>query len=300
MLHISFKRSMSTPLVTPIDERPGQVPACCNLTSTDVEEANASAGATGFPLSLSAHSDEDSLSLLDLQYPPSSPASDDSRHVPASNPCHNVPGLWFVKVGADASKILEAKFLFEPEFTPSLDLPPIRPTTVQASPIESKFSVAVLCLRTTAVDSLYKSLKSTNPTPEEMATAISGLEMAWPGDGTLFLDMNKEEIGGGKTWVPSEIDPTLPLDVTNFIQPGSNTIRFIQLTSMAECTFILYASRRECDTPFDMLDGIATTQNDDLMFDFSPSATISRLKSVDLPYLCHNVSDSGRFVSPLS
>ncbi|KAJ6623839.1 hypothetical protein B0H10DRAFT_2008645 [Mycena sp. CBHHK59/15] len=264
MLHISFKRSMSTPLVTPLDERPGQVPACCNLTSTDVEEANASAGATGFPLSLSAHSDEDSLSLLDLQYPPSSPASDDSRHVPASNPCHNVPGLWFVKVGADASKILEAKFLFEPEFTPSLDLPPIRPTTVQASPIESKFSVAVLCLRTTAVDSLYKSLKSTNPTPEEMATAISGLEMAWPGDGTLFLDMNKEEIGGGKTWVPSEI----------------------------------------CDTPFDMLDGIATTQNDDLMFDFSPSATISRFytrtKSVDLPYLCHNVSDSGRFVSPLS
>ncbi|KAJ7873577.1 hypothetical protein B0H13DRAFT_1484019, partial [Mycena leptocephala] len=109
---------------------------------------------------------------------------------------------------------------------------------------KSRLSVVLLCLPTAAVISVYNSLKPTNPTPESVATAVAGLEIGWPRDGTLFLDMNREEICG-KSWIPYEIDPHSPLDVTAVIRPGSNVIRFIQLTSMAERTFIVYASHGE-------------------------------------------------------
>ncbi|KAJ7761858.1 hypothetical protein B0H14DRAFT_2403689, partial [Mycena olivaceomarginata] len=118
---------------------------------------------------------------------------------------------------------------------------------------KSKLSVTLLCLRTTAVSSLYTGLEPTNPTPERMAAAVASLEIAWPRDGTLFLDMNH---GGSneKSWLPYEIvsilDPSSPLDVTSFIQPGVNIIRLIQLTGMTDRTFILYASCREAEPAF--------------------------------------------------
>ncbi|KAJ7455316.1 hypothetical protein B0H11DRAFT_1666929, partial [Mycena galericulata] len=104
-----------------------------------------------------------------------------------------------------------------------------------------KISVLLLCLSTAAVSDLYNSLRSSKPSPETMATAVAGLETAWPQDGTLFLDINKG-VSTGKTWLPYDIDPASPLDVTEYIQPGPNVIRFIQLAGMVQRTFILYAS----------------------------------------------------------
>jgi hypothetical protein len=96
--------------------------------SSDVD---ISPGSTSSPLSLPSRSTsfrpEDEYSPLDLQYPPSPPIYPSSwgRESPRGrldfNPCRNVPGLWFVKIGADASKILEVEFVFEPEFIPGLD-----------------------------------------------------------------------------------------------------------------------------------------------------------------------------------
>ncbi|KAJ7842017.1 hypothetical protein B0H14DRAFT_3457116 [Mycena olivaceomarginata] len=198
-----------------------------HFSSSDVDISPESASS---PLSLPGRSTsfrpEDEYSPLDLQYPPSPPIYPSSwgRESPRGrldfNPCRNVPGLWFVKVGADASKILEVEFVFEPEFIPCLDPPQTEPSAsaVQENPAKSKLSVTLLCLRT--------------------AAAVASLEMAWPRDGTLFLDMNH---GGSneKSWLPYEIDPSSPLDVTSFIQPGLNIIRLIQLTGMTDRTFIL-------------------------------------------------------------
>ncbi|KAJ7838938.1 hypothetical protein B0H14DRAFT_3699340 [Mycena olivaceomarginata] len=171
--------------------------------------------------------------------------------------------------GADASKILEVEFVFEPEFIPGLDPPQTEPSAsaAQENPAKSKLSVTLLCLRTTAVSSLYTGLEPTNPTPERMAAAVASLEIAWPRDGTLFLDMNH---GGSneKSWLPYEIDPSSPLDVTSFIQPGVNIIRLIQLTGMTDRTFILYASCREAEPAFQIFD-YPTPRCADSMFNFS-------------------------------
>lgn len=114
-----------------LEEMDGQVPhylsESLNTTHSNAEEADISAGSVGLPLSVptsgrrpSVREEEDPIYLLDLQYPPSDSIRDSSPALPASNPCRNVPGLWFVKVGSDASKILEVKFVVEPEFSGDL------------------------------------------------------------------------------------------------------------------------------------------------------------------------------------
>ncbi|KAJ7927171.1 hypothetical protein B0H13DRAFT_2557685 [Mycena leptocephala] len=221
---------------------------------------------------------------LELQYTPSEPVHLSSvglgsaGSLPASNPCRNVPGLWFVKVGADAAKILEIKFVFEPEFTPGLDLPQFEPSAsaAQESPAKSQLSVVLLCIRTAAVSTLHTALE---PTPERLTAAVAGLEMAWPRDGTLFLDINH---GGknGKSWIPCEIDPAVPLDVTSFIQPGLNIIRLIQLTSMADRTFILYACR-EPEPALQNFD-YRPPQNADSLFDFPSKTTYLVIRVIDI------------------
>jgi hypothetical protein len=108
----------------------GSFPNTVLKISSDVDISPESASS---PLSLPGRSTsfrpEDEYSPLDLQYPPSPPIYPSSwgHESPRGrldfNPCRNVPGLWFVKVGADASKILEVEFVFEPEFIPCLDPP---------------------------------------------------------------------------------------------------------------------------------------------------------------------------------
>ncbi|KAK6981729.1 hypothetical protein R3P38DRAFT_2807925 [Favolaschia claudopus] len=61
-------------------------------------------------------------------------------------------------------------------------------------------------------------------------------QTTWPRDGTLFIDLNDD--AGGKSWPPWELEPCLPLDITNYVRPGTNTVRFIQLEGMAHLTFI--------------------------------------------------------------
>ncbi|KAJ6570415.1 hypothetical protein B0H10DRAFT_2107850 [Mycena sp. CBHHK59/15] len=286
VLRSSHGPQLGVPLLRPLEEMDGQVPHGNNLSElchNDAEGANMSAGSAGFPLSIHGRrpsvrpsgqgcEDEDSL---DLQYPPSDSIRYSVRALPAPNPCRNVPGLWFVKVGASASKILEAKFVVDPEFAAAWDLLPTSSSTSAAheKSTKAKLCVVLLCLPTAAASALYSSLITTDPTPEGMATAVAGLETAWPQDGTLLIDINKEGIQG-KTWLPYDIDPTLPLDVTHCIQAGSNVIRFIQLTSMEERTFILYASRREPDT--DMFDDTTPTPSDNPMFNFDASVTVTR------------------------
>ncbi|KAJ7158610.1 hypothetical protein C8R46DRAFT_1109672 [Mycena filopes] len=169
--------------------------------------------------------------------PPPAARPPDLSPAPAPvNPCNNVPGLWFVKVGADAPKVVEGQFFVEPGFAATWGLG-------SSSSAQPELRVLLLCLPTQALNALYNSLIPTNPTAEKMATAVASLQTDWPQEGTLFVGLNADA-SGGRMWLPYQMDLTAPLDVTHHILIGQNTIRFIQLASMAERTFILYASRR--------------------------------------------------------
>ncbi|KAJ7847888.1 hypothetical protein B0H13DRAFT_2362209 [Mycena leptocephala] len=84
---------------------------------------------------------------------------------------------------------------------------------------------------------------------ESMTITVAGFATFWPPAGTLILDMNNQdpkasggkETGQGKTWLPYDIDPRAPIDVTAHLRMGRNVMRFIQLVGMGEHTFFLYA-----------------------------------------------------------
>ncbi|KAJ6513082.1 hypothetical protein C8R45DRAFT_813375 [Mycena sanguinolenta] len=154
-----------------------------------------------------------------------------------------------------------------------VDRLPCSASTSTARPAP-KLSVVLLCLPTEAVSALYESLIPTNPSAERIATAVAELDSAWPQDGTLFLDMNEQT--GGRTWLPHQISPVSPLDVTEHIQPGPNVVRFIQLANMAERTFIMYASpRKPPDTTVSrMFENAASMQIANPLFNFGPATTI--------------------------
>ncbi|KAJ6576674.1 hypothetical protein DFH09DRAFT_1149982 [Mycena vulgaris] len=229
------------------------------------------------------------LSPFGPQPPPAARALHSSplsppRPPPASNPCNNIPGLWFVKVGADAPQVVECTFVVEPGFAYMWGIQPPDESTAAANPTpNAKLRVVLLCLPTAAVITLYDSLRAAAPTPEGLAAAVAGLATAWPLDGTLILDMNRAG-GGGNAWLPRDMDPTAPLDVTNYIRPGPNVIRFIQLASMLEHTFILYASPRESvngppqnaarDMDVDDDDAVPV-QTGGMLFDFCATVTVS-------------------------
>ncbi|KAJ7030346.1 hypothetical protein C8F04DRAFT_731090 [Mycena alexandri] len=182
--------------------------------------------------------------------PPHSVRPPDSYPAPPPhNPCNNVPGLWFVKVGADMTKVVEGQFLVEPEFAAAWGLGPT-PSSSSTTPAQPKLRVLLLCLPTQSLNDLYNSLAPSHPTTEMLATAVAGLQTAWPQDGTLFVGINVEG-AGGRMWLPYQMDPYAPLDVTHHILPGVNIIRFIQLANMVERTFILYASHRSPPPPSD-------------------------------------------------
>jgi hypothetical protein len=72
-------------------------------------------------------------------------------------------------------------------------------------------------------------------------------------------------------------DPASPLDVTKYIQPGPNVIRFIQLASMIDHTFILHASRREppSDAVSQIFENAGPIQSGNSLFNFDATVTVS-------------------------
>ncbi|KAJ7886471.1 hypothetical protein B0H14DRAFT_2697554 [Mycena olivaceomarginata] len=121
ILHNSVTPALGLPTVAPIMlNLPNRSPSVqpdeeLEFQYPPAEPTHASSGSDLSSRSPSIQPEEE----LELQYPPSEPVHLSSGSLgsagslPASNPCRNVPGLWFVKI----------KFVFEPEFTPSLDLP---------------------------------------------------------------------------------------------------------------------------------------------------------------------------------
>ncbi|KAJ6522489.1 hypothetical protein B0H19DRAFT_1202788 [Mycena capillaripes] len=175
--------------------------------------------------------------------------SSPSQHALSSNPCNTVPIVWFSQVGAIAPRVVESAFVIEPAVAEALGVLSARPISTRSAPIP-KLRATLLCVSTTSFIEI-QSMDSTGglDSPERMTTTVAGLAIFWPPAGTLILDMNNQDpkgsggndTGQGKTWLPYDIDPRAPIDVTAHLRVGRNVIRFIQLAGMDEHTFVLYA-----------------------------------------------------------
>ncbi|KAJ7166921.1 hypothetical protein C8R46DRAFT_1219298 [Mycena filopes] len=143
-------------------------------------------------------------------------------------PGNKVPALWFAKVGADTSRVLDVEFFLEPALAAGWGIPSASP-----SPEDPKLTVYLSCLSTEILHIQYESLAP--KTVESIAEAVASLHTEWPTDGTLFVHINGVE----------QVAPSTRLDVTRYISPGANVVRFTQLASMVKYTFILHVSRCE-------------------------------------------------------
>ncbi|CAK5269316.1 unnamed protein product [Mycena citricolor] len=200
------------------------------------------------------------------------------------NPCDNVPGLWMVKVGSAWSTLLEVTFQVEPGLAYAWDIPlpwvsltfflafarltPPRdedPATRRHRP--PKIAVNLLCVSTAALSEMYDNLR--DPTPADKANATFALECMWPPDNTLVVDIRGGEGGGGRSWLPYDMHAGSPIDVTDYIQAGANTIRLSLLQPMSDRTFILHASPR-APAPAPQIVGSGGTG----LWDFSTTLTV--------------------------
>ncbi|KAJ7033341.1 hypothetical protein C8F04DRAFT_1184323 [Mycena alexandri] len=138
-----------------------------------------------------------------------------------TNPCNKVPGIWFMKVGGNSPT--DVDFVIAPEFAAAWGI-----------------SFAFLSVGLSLAD--WHVLDALPTTAEILATTWADLQPKWPT--ALFVDLN---IGrpDGATWVPNTASPFAPLELTNYIRRGINTVRFRQPASMMEHTFVLYAFPRD-------------------------------------------------------
>ncbi|CAK5268456.1 unnamed protein product [Mycena citricolor] len=200
------------------------------------------------------------------------------------NPCDNVPGLWMVKVGSAWSTLLEVTFQVEPGLAYAWDIPlpwvsltfllvfagltPPRdedPATRRHRP--PKIAVNLLCVSTATLSQMYDNLR--DPTPADKANATFALECMWPPDNTLVVDICGGEGGGGRSWLPYDMHAGSPIDVTDYIQAGANTIRLSLLQPMSDRTFVLHASPR-APAPAPQIVGSGGTG----LWDFSATLTV--------------------------
>ncbi|KAJ6560529.1 hypothetical protein DFH09DRAFT_511463 [Mycena vulgaris] len=214
-----------------------------------------------------------------------------SQHAPSFNPCNIVPNVWFSQVGTIAPSVVESAFVIEPAVAKALGILPAGP--ISNRPLSPKLRVALLCVPTTSLIEI-QSIDSTGmlDSSESMAATVAGLATSWPPAGTLILDMNKNldqdptgsggtETGQGKMWLPHDIDPRAPIDVTAHLRAGRNIMRFIQLVGMSEHTFVLYAypmppKAQDAESDLHSLfEDSQLTPGDRSLFNFRATVTVS-------------------------
>jgi hypothetical protein len=105
-------------------------------------------------------------------------------------------------------------------------------------------------------------------TPRAFAIALRDLQPQWPDDDSLVLQLNAGQ-PGERTWFLSEIVRSaflslstavglwlifriqsggIPLDVSDAICEGTNSLRILQLKSMADIVFAMYAAPPTSET----------------------------------------------------
>ncbi|KAI3607450.1 hypothetical protein WG66_004629 [Moniliophthora roreri] len=152
-------------------------------------------------------------------------------------PGHTVPGLWLVQQALDSPGILDCQIHLDADTAQRWQL---YEKSAEMSPLEEgteMLNLSFVCLSYEAVEGIFKSMLLT---PEALSEAVKSSVKEWPLQGTLLVQTNPGE-SHSKTWLPQEMKPNTPLDITHFIRPGQNVIRCIQLAPL-RYFFILHAT----------------------------------------------------------
>jgi hypothetical protein len=158
---------------------------------------------------------------------------------PSFSLSYPVPGLWSARVGHRHASIVRIDLTIDEPTAAYWHIPP----RDQWEPPELGPSVqlSLLCLPTGAVQEKQSSW-GPHSTRQSMVDDLVSIPIAWPRMGTLLVQVNKDE-PWGRAWLPYELaDSTPSLDISLHLRQGNNTVTFIQLDNLTDCTFILAAS----------------------------------------------------------
>ncbi|KAF8532184.1 hypothetical protein JB92DRAFT_1594159 [Gautieria morchelliformis] len=95
-------------------------------------------------------------------------------------------------------------------------------------------------ISTTAAENVLRELPP-NPPSSRLAELVSQISIVWPPPGTFYLSLNEERTET-MFWGEHFFGPSSPpLDISNFLVSGENTIRFIQLKDHSQLLFLILA-----------------------------------------------------------
>ncbi|KAI0316914.1 hypothetical protein OF83DRAFT_1124344 [Amylostereum chailletii] len=151
-----------------------------------------------------------------------------------------VPGLWALHPGVSTPDIIDI----------SVEVDEATAAAIQRwirrweyfDPSARHVVVRLLCIPLAQVQELNAQIGGQNPmpSPAQIATSMAQFQTIWPlPNGSLIVQLNLND--GGKTWFAPALTPNTPLDVSEAIQPGMNSLRMIQLADMSTYVFVLHA-----------------------------------------------------------
>ncbi|KAJ7177730.1 hypothetical protein C8R46DRAFT_1029333 [Mycena filopes] len=151
--------------------------------------------------------------------------------------CTSLPALWFAKVGDGPHVVVTAEFYIDPTLAATWGISSTFSTSLERT--EPKITAHILCLPTEGLYALSNNTSvATASASETFATTVPRLQTQWPTHGTLCVRI------GDKSWLPSQTS-SAPLDVTESIHAGLNTVHFEQWSNMASYTYIMHAFLRK-------------------------------------------------------
>ncbi|KAF8910606.1 hypothetical protein CPB84DRAFT_1672506 [Gymnopilus junonius] len=168
-------------------------------------------------------------------------------------PCHNVPGLWFVKLGLDELGTLDCKFDIDHNTAKKWNLLPLNSPGSHHTDIvplktsQKQLSLQICSFSRQLVDEIIQTHNS-ETAPEDIAKSIFALPQSWPAAGHLIITINPGA-HNTRTWLPHEFGPNHPpIQIEDFVFEGNNIVQFIQLSGMPETIFALFAAERVKDS----------------------------------------------------
>ncbi|KAI9439846.1 hypothetical protein H4582DRAFT_1943346 [Lactarius indigo] len=229
---------------TPAQETPGMAPPPHTTTSTS--------GVQQPPLAILGTRPQDVVGpRMDLS--PNSPAlapvavaeGRARQQAPPSAPAPpfiaSVPGIWAIQVGKPSTCQTDLSFEVDQDTAGCIRRWATRRQGFD--PDVRHVVVHLVALDATAVSAAQQALSqsSGSMTPQAFALALYDLRPQWPDDGALVLQLNVDQ-PGEQSWFASDMSAGKSLDVSSAILAGTNSLRILQLGSMAELVFALYAT----------------------------------------------------------
>ncbi|KAF8575230.1 hypothetical protein K439DRAFT_759432 [Ramaria rubella] len=144
-----------------------------------------------------------------------------------------VPRILLAKVGASAPSLMDASFELDDRLVAAVRRHP-RPS----DPDDLHMRLYLTCIPAIAAEKAHRDLPP-NSTPSSLAECVSQIDVTWPPPGTFYVSLNEDGPGTASYTDKFFGSASPPLDISNAVLPGTNTIRFIQLADLSQRIFLI-------------------------------------------------------------